>query len=61
MLVFGAVGLFFSTFGTIRQYVEGTTGIAIDLFVAGVAVLALALIVSRLSTPSRWRTGRETR
>jgi hypothetical protein len=61
MLVLGAVGLFFSTFGTIQQYVEGTTGIAIGLFVAGVVVLALALIVSRLSAPSRWRTGRETR
>lgn len=56
MLVLGAIGLFFSTFGTIQQYVEGTTGIAIGLLVAGVVVLALALIVSRL-TPSRWRTG----
>ena len=55
MLVLGAVGLFFSTFGTIQQYVEGTTGIAIGLLVAGVVVLALALIVSRLTSPSRWR------
>ena len=56
MLVLGAVGLFFSTFGTIQQYVEGTTGIAIGLLVAGVVVLALALVVSRLTSPSRWRT-----
>ena len=55
MLVLGAIGLFFSTFGTIQQYVEGTTGIAIGLLVAGVVVLALALIVSRLTSPSRWR------
>ena len=55
MLVLGAIGLFFSTFGTIQQYVEGTTGIAIGLFVAGVVVLALALVVSRVTSPSRWR------
>jgi hypothetical protein len=55
MLVLGAVGLFFSTFGTIQQYVEGTTGIAIGLLAAGVVVLALALIVSRLTSLSRWR------
>jgi hypothetical protein len=58
MLVLGAIGLFLSTFGTIQQYVEGTTGIAIGLLVAGVAVLALALIVSRLTSPSRWRIDR---
>ncbi len=58
MLVLGAIGLFFSTFGTIQQYVEGTTGIAIGLLVAGVAVLVLALIVSRLTSPSRWRVDR---
>jgi hypothetical protein len=58
MLVLGAIGLFFSTFGTIQQYVKGTTGIAIGLLVAGVAVLALALIVSRLTSPSRWRIDR---
>jgi hypothetical protein len=58
MLVLGAIGLFFSTFGTIQQYVEGTTGIAIGLLVAGVAVLALALIVSRLTSPSRWHINR---
>jgi hypothetical protein len=55
MLVLGAIGLFFSTFGTIQQYVEGTTGIAIGLLAAGVVVLGLALIVSRLTSPSRWR------
>jgi hypothetical protein len=60
MLVLGAIGLFFSTFGTIQQYVEGTTGIAVGLLVAGVAVLALALVVSRLTSPSRWRASRET-
>jgi amino acid transporter len=58
MLVLGAVGLFFSTFGTIQQYVEGTTGIAIGLLVAGVVVLALALVVARLTSPSRWRIER---
>jgi hypothetical protein len=58
MLVLGAIGLFFSTFGTIQQYLEGTTGIAIGLLVAGVVVLALALVVSRLTNPSRWRTDR---
>jgi hypothetical protein len=60
VLVLGAVGLFFSTFGTIQQYVEGTTGIAIGLLVAGVAVLTLALVVSRLTRPSRWHADRET-
>jgi hypothetical protein len=44
----------------IQQYVEGTTGIAVGLLVAGVAVLALALVVSRLTSPSRWRASRET-
>ncbi|HET6791307.1 MAG TPA: hypothetical protein VFI35_06945 [Actinomycetota bacterium] len=58
MLVLGAIGLFFSTFGTIQQYVEGTTGIAIGLLVAGVVVLALALVVSRLTNPTRWRIQR---
>jgi hypothetical protein len=59
MLVLGAIGLFLSTFGTIQRYVEGTSGIAIGLLVAGVVVLALALIVSRLTSPSRWRAYRE--
>ena len=58
MLVIGAVGLFVSTFGTIQQYVEGTTGIAVGLLVAGLVVLALALVVSRLTSPSRWRIDR---
>jgi hypothetical protein len=58
MLVLGAVGLFFATFGTIQQYVDGTTGIAIGLLVAGVVVLALAVIASRLT---RWRTDRAPR
>ena len=58
MLVLGAVGLFISLFGTIQQYVEGTTGIAIGLLVAGIVVLALALVVSRLTSPSRWRIDR---
>ena len=49
MLVIGAIGLFFAMFGTIQQYVEGTTGIAIGLLVAGLVVLTLALIVSRLT------------
>jgi hypothetical protein len=60
MLVLGAIGLFFSMFGTIQQYVEGTTGIAIGLLAAGVIVLAVAAIVARLN-PSRWRTERELR
>jgi hypothetical protein len=58
MLVLGAIGLFFSTFGTIQRYVEGTTGIAIGLLAAGVVVLALSLIVSRFTSPSRWRIDR---
>jgi hypothetical protein len=55
MLVLGAIGLFFSTFGTIEQYVEGTTGIAIGLLVAGLIVLAVAAIAARFDA-SRWRT-----
>jgi hypothetical protein len=54
MLVLGAIGLFFSTFGTIEQYVEGTTGVATGLLAAGLIVLAVAAIVARLN-PSRWR------
>jgi hypothetical protein len=60
VLVLGAIGLFLSIFGTIQQYVEGTTGIAIGLLVAGVIVLALAIAVARLD-PSRWRAGHEPR
>jgi Predicted membrane protein (DUF2157) len=48
MLVLGAIGLFFSTFGTIQQYVEGTTGIAIGLLVAGVLVSVVAFGVWRI-------------
>lgn len=60
MLVLGAIGLFISIFGTIQHYVEGTTGIAVGLLVAGLIVLALALAIARLD-PSRWRTGQGPR
>ena len=60
MLVLGAIGLFFSTFGTIEQYVEGTTGIAIGLLAAGLIVLAVAAVAARFDA-SRWRTEGEPR
>ena len=49
VMVIGTVALFFSTFATIEQYVEGSTGIAVGLMVAGVLVSAVALAV--------WRSG----
>jgi hypothetical protein len=60
MLALGGVGLFASTIGTIQHYVRGTTGVAIGLLVAGVVMLALALLVSRLK-PMRWHVARKTR
>ena len=53
VMVIGRVGLFFSTFATIEQYVEGSTGIALGLLVAGVLVSAVAYGV--------WRLGRDRR
>jgi len=53
VMVIGTVGLFFSTFATIEQYVEGSTGIALGLLVAGVLVSAVAYGV--------WRLGRDRR
>jgi hypothetical protein len=50
VMVIGTIALFFSTFATIEQYVEGSTGIAVGLLVAGVLVFAVALAV--------WRRGR---
>jgi hypothetical protein len=50
VMVIGTVALFFSTFATIERYVQGTTGIAIGLLVAGAVVSAVALGV--------WRRGR---
>jgi Predicted membrane protein (DUF2157) len=48
VMVIGAIALFFSTFGTIQQYVEGSTGIALGLLVAGALVLSVAFVVRRL-------------
>ena len=53
VMVIGTIGLFFSTFATIEQYVEGSTGIALGLLVAGVLVSAVAFGV--------WRLGRGRR
>jgi hypothetical protein len=50
VMVIGTIALFFSTFATIERYVEGTTGIALGLLVAGAVVSAVALGV--------WRRGR---
>ena len=58
MLALGGIGLFASTIGTIQHYVRGTTGVAIGLLVAGIVMLALALLVSRLK-PTRWHAGRK--
>ena len=52
VMVLGTIGLFFSTFGAIQQYVEGSTGVAVGLLVAGVLVLAVALVVGRFSRRS---------
>ena len=56
MLALGGIGLFASTIGTIQHHVRGTTGVAIGLLVAGIVMLALALLVSRLR-PTRWHVG----
>lgn len=53
VMVIGTIALFFSTFATIEQYVEGSTGIALGLLVAGVLVSAVAIRV--------WRRGRGAR
>jgi hypothetical protein len=53
VMVIGTVALFFSTFRTIEQYVEGSTGTALALLVAGVLVSAVAFGV--------WRLGRGPR
>ncbi len=53
VMVIGTIGLFFSTFATIEQYVEGSTGIALGLLVAGVLVSAVAFGV--------WHLGRGRR
>jgi hypothetical protein len=50
LMVIGTIALFFSTFATIEQYVEGSTGIALGLLVAGVLVSIVAL--------AAWRSGR---
>jgi hypothetical protein len=51
MLVLAAVGLFEGTIATIDHYLGGGLGAAVGLFVAGVAVLAVALVVSRRRRP----------
>lgn len=48
VMVIGTIALFFSTFATIQRFVEGTTGIALGLLVAGALVLAVALAVGRI-------------
>ena len=53
VMVIGTIGLFFSTFATIEQYVEGSTGIALGLLVAGVLVSAVAFGVWRLGLSRR--------
>jgi len=53
VMVIGTIGLFFSTFATIEQYVEGSTGIALGLLVAGVLVSAVAFGVWRLGRGQR--------
>lgn len=53
VMVIGTIALFFSTFATIQQYVEGSTGIAVGLFVAGALVLAVAFAVGRLGRGPR--------
>jgi tetrahydromethanopterin S-methyltransferase subunit F len=60
MLGLGGIGLFVSTTLTIQHYVQGTTGVAIGLLVAGIAMLVLALLVSRLQ-PTRWHLARTPR
>jgi hypothetical protein len=60
MLGLGGIGLFVSTTLTIQHYVQGTTGVAIGLLVAGIAMLVLALLVSRLQ-PTRWHGARTPR
>jgi hypothetical protein len=51
MLVLAAIGLFAGTVTTIDHYIGGGTGTAVGLFVAGILVLAVAVIVSRLRRP----------
>ena len=58
-MVIGTIALFFSTVGTIEQYVEGSTGIAVGLLVAGALVSAVAVAVWRLGrAPSSRGKGR---
>jgi hypothetical protein len=47
MLVLAAIGLFQATIVTTDHYLGGGSGTAIGLLVAGVAVLGVALLVSR--------------
>jgi hypothetical protein len=56
MLVLAAIGLFEATLGTVQHYMRGSAGAAVGLFVAGLAVLALALVVARI-----WPSGRARR
>jgi hypothetical protein len=53
LMVIGTIALFFSTIGTIELYVEGTTGIAVGLLVAGALVSAVAVAVWRLGRGQR--------
>jgi hypothetical protein len=53
VMVIGSIALFFSTFATIEQVVEGSTGVALGLLVAGVLVSAVAFGVWRLGRGSQ--------
>lgn len=54
MLALGAIGLFASTTATIQHFVRGSIGVAIGFLAAGLAIIGLAVAVSRLH-PTRWR------
>jgi hypothetical protein len=47
MLVLASIGLFESTIGTIDHYLGGGLGAAVGLLVAGLVVLAVALVAAR--------------
>jgi Predicted membrane protein (DUF2157) len=51
MLVLAAIGLFAGTVTTIDHYIGGGTGTAVGLLVAGILVLAVAVLVARRRRP----------
>ena len=60
VMVIGTIALFFSTFATIEQYVEGSTGVALGLLVAGVLVSAVAFGVWHLGRGPHARIGTDS-